>query len=175
VFLADGRGRVVATLKSKDGRFFRYSFLPMEEQSLVNMYFDDPWLEIAKAKYESAKDTSIIENVYYDYQKWTLMPQANITLDKIVKAMKGNKDMTLEVVSNTDARGSEEYNLKLSQKRAQSVVNYLVSKGISKNRLTAIGMGETKPVNRCVEGVVCSEEEYAQNRRTEFNIKSGAK
>lgn len=172
VFLADARGRVVATLKSANGKFFRFSFLPMEDQALVNIYFDDPWLQVSKANYEARQDTSIIENVYYDYQKWHLLPQANITLDKVVKAMKANKRMTLEIVANTDARGSEAYNLKLSQKRAQSAVNYLVAKGISKNRLTAIGKGETQPVNRCTEGVECAEEEYARNRRTEFNIKN---
>lgn len=173
VFLANAQGKVVATLKSASGQFFRYSFLPVEEQSLVSISFDDPWLQVAKANYEAYKDTSIIENVYYDYQKWNLLPQANIALDKVVKAMKANKEMTLEIVANTDSRGSEEYNLKLSQKRAEAVVNYIASKGISRKRLTAIGMGETKPVNRCTEGVECSEEEYAQNRRTEFNVKNG--
>jgi outer membrane protein OmpA-like peptidoglycan-associated protein len=175
VFMANSQGRVVATLKSAEGKFFRYSFLPVEEQSLMSIYFDDPWLQVAKAKYEAAKDTSIIENVYYDYQKWNLLPQAFITLDKVVSAMKANKDLTLEIVSNTDCRGSEDYNMKLSQKRAQSAVNYLISKGIGKNRLTAIGKGESNPVNRCTEGVECSEEEYAQNRRTEFNIKKKVK
>lgn len=175
VFLANAGGRVVATLKSANGKFFRYSFLPTEEQSLVSIYFDDPWLQVAKTNSDAYKDTSIIENIYYDYQKWDLLPQANITLDKVVKAMKTNKDLTLEVISNTDSRGSEVYNLKLSQKRAQAAVNYIVSKGIGKGRLKAIGKGETMPVNRCTEGVECSEEEYAQNRRTEFNIKRGAK
>lgn len=175
VFMADTRGRIVATLKSKEGKFFRFSFLPVEEQSLVNIYFDDPWLQVAKANSDAYKDSSIIESIYYEYQKWNLMPQANIPLDKVVKAMKANKDMTLEVVANTDCRGSEEYNLKLSQKRAQAAVDYLVRKGISKNRLSAIGMGEKNPVNKCTEGVFCTDEEYAQNRRTEFNIGSGTK
>ena len=177
VYLADARGRVVATLKSAGGNFFRYSFLPIEEQSLVSIYFDDPWLQVAKAKSDAFADSSrsIVENIYYDYQKSDLGPQAIITLNKVVKAMKENKAMELEVLANTDSRGSDEYNLKLSQKRAQAAVRYIVSKGIAKNRLTAIGQGETKPLNKCTEGVACTDEEYAQNRRTEFNVKGNAK
>lgn len=177
VYLANAVGKVVAILKSANGKFFRYSILPMEEQSLVNIYFDDPWLKVALAKSDTYKDTSmtIIENIYYDYEKWDLLPQALITLDKVAQALKGNTGMALEIVSNTDSRGSDDYNLKLSKKRAQAAVDYLISKGINKKQLSAIGNGETKPVNRCKEGVECSDEEYAQNRRTEFNIKSSVK
>ena len=117
----------------------------------------------------------IIENIYYDYGKWTLLPQTIITLNKVIQAMKSNQKMTLEIISNTDSRGSDDYNLKLSQKRAQSAVDFIVSKGTAKKRLTAIGMGEKNPVNRCTEGVTCTEEEFAQNRRTEFKIKKGKK
>jgi outer membrane protein OmpA-like peptidoglycan-associated protein len=177
VYLANGSGKIVATLKSANGKFFRYTFLPMEEQSLVSIYFDDPWLQVAKANSDAYKDSArnIVENIYYDYQKWDLLPQAIITLDKVVQAMKANKDLAIEVLSNTDCRGADDYNMKLSQKRAQAAVNYIISKGIKKDRLTAIGLGETKPLNHCTEGVACSEEEYARNRRTEFNVKSKAK
>ena len=72
--------------------------------------------------------------------------------------------------SKTHRRGSVDYNPDLSQKRAESVVNYLISKGISKSRLVAKGYGESKPINKCIDGVICTEEEYQQNRRTTFKI-----
>ncbi len=171
IFLADSKGKVVAPLKSAEGKFFKYEVLPMDAQSLASIYFDDASLSVSKTKTAGQSGMTIIENVYYDYQKWNLLPQAIITLDKVVKAMKTNKNMKLEIISNTDARGAEDYNLKLSQKRAQAAVNYLILKGINKTRLTAVGKGESQPVNRCTEGVVCTEEEYAENRRTEFVIK----
>lgn len=176
VFLADARGRIVATLKSSNGKFFRYSFLPMEEQSLSNVYFDDPWLKVAKLQSETRKDSmkkvmTIIENVYYDYQKYDLLPQAIITLNKVVDVMKTNPDITIDLISHTDSRGTSEFNMKLSEKRAQTAVDYIVSKGISKTRLVPIGKGETQLVNKCKDGVECSEEEHAQNRRTEFKVK----
>ena len=180
VFLADAKGRIVATLKSAGGKFFRYSFLPVEEQALVNIYFDDPWLKVSKVQSESRKDSmakvmTIIENVYYEYQKFNLLPQTIITLNKVVEVMETNPDITIDLISHTDSRGTSEFNLKLSQKRAQTAVDYIVSKGISKARLTAKGMGESQLVNKCTDGKECTEEEHAQNRRTEFKVKKKEK
>jgi len=174
IFLA---GKIVATLKSANGNFFRYSLLPADEQSLATIYFDDPWLKVSQMQTRAKKDSmmTIIESVYYDYQKWELMPQASITLNKVIEVMKANKDITIDILSHTDSRGSGDFNMKLSQKRAQAAVDYMISKGIDKKRLTPIGKGETQLVNRCKDGVDCSEEEHAQNRRTEFKIKNSGK
>ena len=73
-------------------------------------------------------------------------------------------------MSHTDSRGNDDYNMSLSQQRANSVVNYLVGKGISRSRLVAKGYGETRLVNRCANGVECSEADHKKNRRTEFRI-----
>lgn len=178
VFLADGRGRIVATLKSASGKFFRYSFLPMDEQSLSSIYFDDPWLKVAKMQSQAKKDSlantmTIIENVYYEYQKFDLLPQTIITLNKVIDVMKANPDITIDLISHTDSRGTDEFNMKLSEKRAQTAVDYVISKGIAKSRLTAKGLGESRLVNKCKDGVDCTEEEHAQNRRTEFKVKKG--
>ena len=177
IFLADTKGTIVATLKLKTGKFFRYEFLPTEELSLSFLYFDDPWLKVSKMQSDSKKQNlmTIIENVYYDYGKWDLLPQAVITLNKVINVMKENSNVTIEVLSHTDSRGNSDFNLELSQKRAQAAVDYIVSKGIDKKRLVAIGKGETQLVNKCKNGVDCSEEEHAQNRRTEFKVKNGGK
>lgn len=176
VFLADSRGRIVATLKSSNGKFFRYYLLPMDEQALATIYFDDPWLKVAKLQSAAKKDSllTIIENIYFDYQKSNLLPQAIITLNKVVDVLKTNAGISIGISAHTDSRGSDDFNMKLSQKRAQAAVDYIVSKGIAKNRVAGKGMGESQLVNRCKEGVECSEEEHAQNRRTEFKIKKAA-
>jgi len=176
VFMGDSKGRIVATLK-QGGKFFRYTFLPDEGEALAKIYFNDPWLMTGKTQSIISKDgqLTIIENIYYDYQKWDLLPQAIITLNKVVGVMQDNSDMTIELIAHTDSRGSSDFNLELSQKRAQTAVDYIVSKGIDKNRLTAKGMGETRLVNNCKDGVDCGEAEHAQNRRTEFRVKKNVK
>jgi outer membrane protein OmpA-like peptidoglycan-associated protein len=81
--------------------------------------------------------------------------------------------MVIELSSHTDARGSDDYNMKLSQRRADGVKKYLMDKGIAENRIVAKGYGETQLVNNCGNGVKCSDDEHLQNRRTEFKILSG--
>lgn len=111
-----------------------------------------------------------LENIYYDYNKWNIRPDAAVELDKLVKILQDNPQIKIELSSHTDSRGSDKYNMTLSQKRAQSAVDYIVSRGISRDRITAKGYGETVPLNRCVNGVKCTEEEYQWNRRTEFKV-----
>ncbi len=112
----------------------------------------------------------VLENIYYDYNKWDIRQDAMPTLDTLVDLLKQNPEIKIELASHTDSRGTVEYNQELSQKRAESAVQYLISSGIDSERLVAKGYGESKPVNRCVDGVTCSEEEYQQNRRTTFKI-----
>ena len=78
--------------------------------------------------------------------------------------------MNIELSSHTDSRSSDAFNLALSQKRAKAAVDYIISKGINKSRLKAVGYGETKLLNNCKNDAPCSEEEHAKNRRTEFKI-----
>jgi outer membrane protein OmpA-like peptidoglycan-associated protein/tetratricopeptide (TPR) repeat protein len=110
-----------------------------------------------------------LENIYYDLDKWNIRPDAAAELDKLVMIMKENP-ITIELSSHTDCRASNEYNDKLSQRRAESAVKYVASKGISSERMIAKGYGETQLVNGCRDGVKCTEAEHQQNRRTEFRI-----
>jgi outer membrane protein OmpA-like peptidoglycan-associated protein len=80
------------------------------------------------------------------------------------------KDLTLELSSHTDCRGSNAYNQELSQRRAQSCVDYIIAAGITKDRILAVGHGETLLVNQCADGVPCTEAEHQMNRRTELRI-----
>jgi len=86
-----------------------------------------------------------LPNIFYDFSKWDLRPESMVSLDKLVETLTWNPTVTIELMSHTDSRDTEEYNLTLSQKRAQSVVDYLISKGIDIERLTAKGYGESSP------------------------------
>lgn len=86
-----------------------------------------------------------LPNIFYDFGKWDLRPESMVSLDKLVETLNDNPNVTIELMSHTDSRDTEEYNMELSQKRAQSVVDYLIEKGISRDRLTAKGYGETSP------------------------------
>lgn len=112
----------------------------------------------------------VMENIYYDFDKSNILPASAVELDKLVKVMNDNPGWKVELGSHTDSRGSDAYNLALSQRRSNSAVAYIVSKGISKDRIIAKGYGETQLVNKCDDGVPCSAAEHRKNRRTEFKI-----
>ena len=111
-----------------------------------------------------------IKEIKFDLNKYNIRPDAAAELVKIVEAMKDHPTMKISIRSHTDSRGSDKYNLILSDKRAKATMAWIVSQGIAKNRLTAKGYGETQLVNHCKNGVPCSEEEHQENRRSEFII-----
>lgn len=86
-----------------------------------------------------------LPNIFYDFAKWDLRPESMVSLDNLVETLNDNPNVTIELMSHTDSRGTPADNIELSQKRAQSVVDYLISKGISPDRLQARGYGETQP------------------------------
>ena len=134
----------------------------------------------------------VIENIFYDFDKATLRPESKKALDEMIKMLNDNPNVTIELGAHTDRKGTEKYNEKLAQRRAQSVVDYLIAGGISKDRLEAKGYGESKPkvINKKMakkydflkEGDVLTEEFVLQltpeqieiadqiNRRTEFKV-----
>jgi outer membrane protein OmpA-like peptidoglycan-associated protein len=111
-----------------------------------------------------------LDNIYYDYREFKIRIDAAKELDKLVELMNKYPTMKIELRSHTDSRGSDELNLSLSQKRAKSAVDYLISKGIDKKRLVAKGYGEKELVNGCTNDVECTDAEHEKNRRTEFKI-----
>ena len=109
----------------------------------------------------------ILQPIYFEYNKSNITAQGAEELDKLVKVMNEFPNMVIDAKSHTDNRGADNYNLRLSDRRAKSTVQYIVSKGIAKNRITGSGMGETQPKVACTD---CTEEQHAQNRRSEFLI-----
>ncbi len=111
-----------------------------------------------------------INSIYYDLDKADIRSDAAEELDKIVQFLSDNPQMNLELGAHTDARASTGYNLKLSQRRAESAVKYIIRRGIATDRIKPKGYGESQLINECSDGVECPEEMHQQNRRTEFKI-----
>ncbi len=110
----------------------------------------------------------VLKPIYFEFNKSNITQEGAFELDKIVQVMKNNDKMVILAKSHTDNRGSDKYNLSLSDRRAKSTVQYIISKGIPSNRISGKGMGELEPKVDC--GKECTEEQHAQNRRSEFLI-----
>ncbi|PID69740.1 MAG: flagellar motor protein MotB [Flavobacteriales bacterium] len=111
-----------------------------------------------------------INVIYFDFDKWNIRPDAAEELDKVVEVMNKYPKMKIHATSHTDSRGTKRYNQKLSERRAKSTVDYIVSKGISADRITSEGKGESELVNKCSDGVPCSRKQHQLNRRTNFTV-----
>jgi peptidoglycan-associated lipoprotein len=112
-----------------------------------------------------------LENIYYDYDKADIRPDAMPTLDQLTMVLTQNPKINIQLSSHTDCRGNDVYNQELSQRRAQSAVDYLITKGINTNRLIAKGYGESSPEVKCI-CKDCTESEHQINRRTTFLIQN---
>jgi len=108
--------------------------------------------------------------VYFGFDKSNLSDQARSQLDELVSMMQSDPEANVEITGHTDSRGSKTYNLRLSEKRSMSALNYLISKGIDASRITTVNHGELQLVNQCDDGVDCSKAEHAMNRRIELKI-----
>jgi len=113
-------------------------------------------------------DQIVLNPIYFDYDRSNVKPKAAFELDKLVAIMKKYPSLTIKVESHTDSKGKNEYNMNLSERRAQATVQYVISKGISASRITGEGFGKSKPTNSCGDG--CTDAERQKNRRSEFII-----
>lgn len=148
--------------------------------SAVGYFPIDLQIDIAKEELQIQKDIQlqkieinksiVVPNIYYELDKAEITLRAEQELKKLYQLLKENPDWIIEISAHTDSRADAPYNQKLSMKRAENVVSYLIKKGVSKNRLYAKGYGESKIRNHCKDGVKCTEEEHALNRRTEFKL-----
>lgn len=111
-----------------------------------------------------------IENIYYDFDKSDIRPDAALQLDKVVSLLEENPSISVELGSHTDSRGRDAYNMSLSERRAASAVAYIVQNGIASSRITSRGYGETQIANQCTNGVTCSDADHERNRRTVLKI-----
>jgi outer membrane protein OmpA-like peptidoglycan-associated protein len=129
------------------------------------------WPELCLMPEPQKDETFVIENVYFDFDKADLKPESYPALDEVVRMLNYYPNMEIELSAHTDSKGSDTYNLKLSDARAKSVLDYLVSKGIEASRLTSKGYGESVPVDSNTNPDGTDNPEGRQkNRRTEFKV-----
>lgn len=124
--------------------------------------------ELNQTLYVSPEDVFVINRIYYTYNSSQLSEQAQEQLEQLVAILKRNPRLSAELISYTDSRGNDQYNLALSSKRAKEVIEYLVKNGVDRKRLSGKGMGENGLLNDCAAN--CSEQEHAINRRTEIHL-----
>lgn len=111
-----------------------------------------------------------LNDIYYDLNSYNLRPGSFKELDELVKILRRNPEIIIEICSHTDSRANDVYNYWLSQHRAISVADYIISQGIDQSRIQGKGYGETQLLNHCINGVFCSEYDHQENRRTEFKV-----
>ncbi|MEO1050714.1 MAG: OmpA family protein [Bacteroidota bacterium] len=140
----------------------RFSTKKLTEPTTINF-------ELPMQKIEVNKPVKI-ENIYYDFDKANIRADAVPELEKLFSLLDDNRNVKVEISSHTDARGDWLYNQDLSQKRAESVVQYLIQKGITEERLVAKGYGESRLLNYCKDNSICDEADHQVNRRTEFKV-----
>lgn len=174
IVLADSKGKVIKEILKGEKETFYFEIISSNQNGgLTTLYYDDPWLKVidpSRAGNDLKSELVIKEKVYFNSNDATLLPTAKRVLDEVVNVMENIRNITVELSSHSDSKGSDEYNLILSKKRAKAAVDYIISQGVDSKRITGIGYGETKLVNKCANGVDCSEEEHAENRRLEFKV-----
>ena len=187
--IVDERGKEIADLRTDDKGFYQQE-VDFNEDYIINATKEeysgaDAFSRKGRKErehnlelYRMAKEVEVGDDlakllniiIYFDLDKYNIRPDAQVELEKLVSVMKDNPSIKVDVRSHTDSRASDSYNMTLSANRAKSTVEYLVSRGIDRSRLTGRGYGETQLVNWCANGVDCSEEEHQQNRRSEFIV-----
>ncbi len=129
-----------------------------------------PHLPAAQRFAPSATGEGFVLNIYYDLDKVIVQNDSQQALENLLELLQNNPALQLEIASHTDSQGNDNYNLRLSQRRAEAVVEWLTRRGIDRARLRPAGYGETRPVVTCPDPATCSEAQHRQNRRTEFSV-----
>ena len=170
IYLANSKNELVKQFIKNDKNKFEFKILPIEVSQLQSMNDNDVELSFSKQKSFNQNEIIIRDFVYYSLNSFQITPESKSTIDKIAKLAEDNANFNLEIISHTDSRGEDTENQKLSEKRSESVIAYLVSKKIDPKRLKPVGMGESQPLNACNDGTPCIEDEFKMNRRTEFKF-----
>ena len=193
VFVYDSSRNLLHTLKSDDFGKFAFKLGCKEKTYLIEAKkekYKDDFIDFSVKPNEAAElklelkldpeaakigtDLALLLNlnpIYFDYDKSFIRPDAEIELAKVINYMRNYPNVKIDVRSHTDSRGRDAYNWALSNRRNKSTIAYIIKKGgISANRITGQGYGETRLTNRCSNGVKCSAEEHQDNRRSEFIV-----
>lgn len=164
IHVLDSEGRILQTiLPDTDGRFFYVRLAPdVKSVTLTNERKET-------VKVEAGTEIDL-PDVFFELNKSALTERGLVSLQKLLVLMESNPNIRVELEGHTDSRGDADYNLKLSRDRIASVVAYLTGQGVERSRISGKGYGERRLRNHCKDGIECSEDEHAVNRRTEFKI-----
>ena len=177
--ITDSQGEYKLSVDCNQGNFVRalmQGYVPSEEYlgksdgkpNIIDFYLERD--QVTAGFGDDLAKLLQLSTIYFDFDKYNIRKDSEIEVQKVIAAMEKYPSLKIKVNSHTDSRGRDAYNLWLSQKRAESTVNYMISKGIAEDRLKGEGFGETKLVNHCENGVRCSAVEHEKNRRSEFII-----
>lgn len=177
--ITDSEGNYSLTIDCYKGNFVRaltQGYVPSEEYleksdskpKIIDFYLERD--EVTAGFGDDLAKLLQLSTIYFDFDKYNIRKDSEVEVEKVIAAMEKYPSLKIKVNSHTDSRGKDAYNLLLSQKRAESTVNYMISKGIAKERLQGEGFGETKLINKCSNGVKCSASDHELNRRSEFII-----
>lgn len=162
--------RIQAGIRQTGFAKHTFAFSPEDEFEEWKIFLKSDEGLTAPAAPISTGTVIVLDNIYYDFNKSAIRKGDAAELISLANILKKYPDLKIEMTSHTDTRGNAEYNMELSQKRADAAKEYLVSLGIQKERITTKAAGESAPRNHCIDGVDCSEEEHQYNRRTEVTI-----
>ncbi len=177
--ITDDAGQYTVEVDCNQGNFVRAlteGFIPSEEflgvsdgkDKIIDFYLEPDTITAGFG--DDLAKLLQLSTIYFDLDKYDIRPDAEIEIQKVIAAMEKFPSLKIKVNSHTDSRARDAYNLVLSENRAKSTMAYMISKGISADRLQMEGYGETKLVNKCSNGVKCSSAEHQLNRRSEFII-----
>lgn len=177
--ITDSKGNYNLNIDCNKGNFVRaltQGYVPSEEYlersdakpKIIDFYLDRD--KVTAGFGDDLAKLLQLSTIYFDFDKYNIRGDSKVEVEKVIAAMEKYPSLKVKVNSHTDSRGKDSYNLWLSQKRAESTVNYMISKGIDSNRIQGEGFGETKLVNECANGVKCSNITHELNRRSEFII-----
>ncbi|WP_394757831.1 OmpA family protein [Flavobacterium sp.] len=184
ISLIDEDGKEVTTQNTNNNGGYNFEVEPSENYTIVAkkegyLDFELPIItangnsitniELDQTKAEIVANAIAIENIYFDFNKASIKTESTLSLNKILEVLSANPEMNIAINAHTDSRGSDKYNMILSDKRAQEAKQYLIKKGINSDRLEAKGYGETKSLSNCTTN--CTDAQFNTDRRVEFIIR----
>lgn len=155
--------QIIPPFKPAEKREYSFDFI-----NEMEVIVDNVKVPIVPGK--DLSDILKLNPIYFDYNGYKIRESSKAELDKVVDVLKVRPSLSIKINSHTDSRGKDDFNMKLSQNRAKATMDYIVLHGIEKERVSAEGFGETRLINKCSNGVPCSETEHQQNRRSEFIV-----
>jgi outer membrane protein OmpA-like peptidoglycan-associated protein len=164
IHVVDGSGKVLQTIQPDQAGNFVYVKIDPGVKSITLTN------ELSQKVVVNEGSDFNLSKVYFMINSAVLEKNSENELKKLVKILENNPFIRLEISGHTSSRGSESHNLSLSTKRVQAAIDFLEANGIDPKRLSGKGYGESQLLNHCSDGVACSEDQHAQNRRTEFKI-----